>query len=98
MVLSVLSQLTAKNLGDSIDSDLNVEKHISNVTRSSFYHLKNISNIRAFLSEAEALVHAFVTSLFSGLSLKSISRLQLSQNAAARILTQTSKTPIMFWF
>ena len=52
------------NLGVIIDADLNFHCHINNVTKSAFYHFKNISKIRDFLSDsdAEKLVHAFVTS------------------------------------
>ncbi|KAI3373392.1 hypothetical protein L3Q82_021939 [Scortum barcoo] len=61
-----------------------------------FYHLRNIAKIRHFLSQsdAEKLVHAFVSSrldycnsLLSGCPNKSLKTLQLVQNAAARVLT-----------
>ncbi|XP_061913857.1 uncharacterized protein LOC133656987 [Entelurus aequoreus] len=68
----------------------------------------NIAKIRSILStsDAEIIIHAFVTSrldycnvLFSGLPMSSIKRLQLVQNAAARLLTKTRKfdhiTPIL---
>ena len=33
----------ARNLGVVMDSDLNLEKHIKAITKSAYYHLKNIS-------------------------------------------------------
>ena len=48
--------------------------------------------------DLETLIHAFISSrvdycnaLFTGLSKKSIKRLQLIQNAAARLLTRTKE-------
>ncbi len=78
------------------------------VTKSAYYHLKNIARIRCFVSsqDLEKLVHAFITSrvdycngLLTGLPKKTIRQLQLIQNAAARILTRTRKsehiTPVL---
>ena len=74
----------------------------------SFYHLRNIAKVRLFLSQAdtEKLIHCFISSrldycnaLLSGLPKKSIGRLQLVQNAAARVLTKTKRrvhiTPVL---
>ncbi len=78
------------------------------VTKSAYYHLKNIARIRCFVSsqDLEKLVHAFITSrvdycngLLTGLPKKTIRQLQLIQNAAARIQTRTRKsehiTPVL---
>ena len=86
------------NLGVIIDSDLNFNSHMNHVTKTAFFHLRNIARIRAYLSldDAKTLIHAFVFSqldccnaLFSGLPKKTTDRLQLVQNAAARVLTKT---------
>lgn len=97
-----------RNLGVTLDSDLNFEKHISLITKTAFYHLRNISKVRSLLSfqDSEKLVHAFIfsrldycNSLYAGLTKQAFNKLQLIQNAAARILTRTSKfdhiTPIL---
>uniref|UniRef100_A0A3B1IBW7 Reverse transcriptase domain-containing protein n=1 Tax=Astyanax mexicanus TaxID=7994 RepID=A0A3B1IBW7_ASTMX len=97
---SVTPGSTAKNLGVIIDSDLAFDKHIFDVTRTAFLHLRNISKLRNALSlhDAEKLVHAFITSrldycyaLLSGCSGSNLNKLQLVQNAAARVLTKTRK-------
>ena len=97
-----------KNLGVTLDADLNFQKHISNITKTAFYHLRNISKVRGFLSlqDSEKLVHAFISSrldycnaLYNGLTKQMLNTLQLIQNAAARIVTRTSKcnhiTPVL---
>ncbi|MGH0161650.1 UNVERIFIED_CONTAM: hypothetical protein FKN15_041320 [Acipenser sinensis] len=70
------------------------------MVKSSFYHLRNISKVCPYLSlpDAEILRHAFVSSrldycnsLYGGLPANTINRLQLVQNAAARILTRCKK-------
>ncbi len=65
------------------------------VTKSAYYHLKNIARIRCFVSsrDLEKLVHGFITSRVDYcnglLPKKTIRQLQLIQNTAARILTRT---------
>ncbi|KAI5615341.1 hypothetical protein C0J50_10850, partial [Silurus asotus] len=69
---------------------------------------RNIANIRNMMSlqDAEKLVHAFVTfrldycnALLSGCASKCVNKLQLVQNAAARVLTRSRKfyhiTPVL---
>ncbi len=91
---------TVKNLGVILDSNLSFENHISNVTKTAFFHLRNISKLRNMLSvsDAEKLVHAFMTSrldycnaLLGGCPASSINKLQVVQNAAARVLTRSRK-------
>ncbi len=87
---------TVKNLGVILDSNLSFENHFSNVTKTAFFHLRNIAKLRNMLSvsDAEKLVHAFMTSrldycnaLLGGCPASSINKLQIVQNAAARVLT-----------
>ncbi len=97
-----------KNLGVILETDLSFSSHVKAVTKSAYYHLKNIARIRCFVSshDLEKLVHAFITSrvdycngLLTGLPKKTIRQLQLTQNDAARILTRTRKsehiTPVL---
>ncbi|KAI3367040.1 hypothetical protein L3Q82_009670 [Scortum barcoo] len=94
------SSTTVRNLCVLFDQDMSFDTHIKHISRSAFYHLRNIAKIRHFLSQsdAEKLVHAFVSSrldycnsLLSGCPNKSLKTLQLVQNAAARVLTKTRK-------
>ncbi|KAI5618349.1 hypothetical protein C0J50_22331, partial [Silurus asotus] len=84
------------------------KNHINQVTKTAFFHLRNISKLRNMLSisDAEKLVHAFMTSridycnaLLGGCPASLINKLQLVQNAAARVLTGARKydhiTPIL---
>ncbi len=97
-----------RNLGVILETDLSFSSHVKAVTKSAYYHLKNIARIRCFVSsqDLEKLVHAFITrrvdycnGLLTGLPKKTIRQLQLIQNAAARILTRTRKyehiTPVL---
>ncbi|KAI5106473.1 hypothetical protein C0J45_4170, partial [Silurus meridionalis] len=106
--VSVSACTAVKDLGVIIDPSLSFESHVNNITRIAFFHLRNIAKIRNMMSlqDAEKLVHAFVTSrldycnaLLSGCSSKCINKLQLVQNAAARVLTKSRKydhiTPVL---
>ena len=99
---------TIKNLGVIFDSNLSFHSHINSITKLAFFHLRRIAQLRPFnsISDAETVIHAFVTSrldycnaLFIGLSASSISKLQYFQNSAARLLTHTKRsahiTPIL---
>ena len=97
---SVKSSSSVRNLGVLFDTNLSFESHVSSICKTAFYHLKNISKLRHMLSmqNAEQLVHAFMTSrldycnaLLGGCPARLINKLQLVQNAAARVLTRTRK-------
>ncbi|XP_068507050.1 uncharacterized protein [Syngnathus scovelli] len=91
---------TVTNLGVKLDPQLNLESHIKHICKTSF-HLRNISKLRPTLTltDAEKLVHAFVSSrvdycsaLLIGIPSKSLQRLQYIQNSAARILMRVRKS------
>ncbi len=99
---------TVKNMGVVLDSDLSFEKHIPHVTKTAFFHLRNIVKLQNMLrvSDAEKPVHAFMTSrldycnaLLGGCPASSINKLQIVQNSAAIVLTRSTKcdhiTPIL---
>ncbi|XP_026176392.1 uncharacterized protein LOC113138288 [Mastacembelus armatus] len=96
------------NLGFKMDRDLKFDKQIGAVVKSVFFHLRRLAKLRPLVSKQhfELVIHAFVTSrldycnaLYLGVSQASLLRLQLVQNAAARLLTGTRKykhiTPIL---
>ena len=102
-----LSQ-TCRNLGVIFDSNLTMSSQISNICKSVRYQLRNIGFIRKYLSRSatEKIVHALISSrldfgnvLLYKLPQNQLSRLQKLQNAAARIVTLSSKrthiTPIL---
>lgn len=98
--IALASSSDVRNLGVIFDQDLSFTSHIKNVSRTAFFHLRNIAKIRNFLSftDAERIIHAFVTSrldycnsLLSGCPNSSVRILQLVQNAAARLLTRTGR-------
>ena len=83
-----------------MDSSLSYDSHISSVCKSARFQLYRLRRVRKFLTpEAIKLaVHALVTSrldfsnaLLHGLPSYQIARLQLIQNAAARVVSGCSK-------
>ncbi|KAF7707938.1 hypothetical protein HF521_016995, partial [Silurus meridionalis] len=94
------AQLTriTEYLGVILDSNLSFNNHINQVTKTAFFHLRNISKLRnmSSISDAEKLIHAFMTFridycnvLLGGCPASLINKLQLVQNAAARVLTRS---------
>ncbi len=97
-----------RNLGIIFDTKLRFDLHITHITRTAFFHLKNIARLRPSLtfSAAETLIHAFITSrldycssILYGSPSKLLNKLQYIQNSAARLLTHTRSrdhiTPIL---
>ena len=98
--LSLQTTNQARNLGVILDADLHFENQINLLTKSAYYHLKNIARIRGLLSkpDLEKLIHAFISNrldycnrLYTGLPKKTLQKLQRVQNAAARVLTKKQK-------
>ncbi len=92
-------QTKQENLGVIFDANLTFDPHVRNTVKASFFHLRNIAKLRPMLtfSVAEKLINTFVFScidycnaLLAGVSKATLSKLQLVQNSAARILTRTS--------
>ncbi|KAF7688783.1 hypothetical protein HF521_013590 [Silurus meridionalis] len=61
---TVTTSSTVKDLGVILDTHLSFKNHINQVTKTAFFHLRNIAKLRNILSisDAEKLVHAFMTS------------------------------------
>ena len=87
---------SAPNLGVIMDETLSYDDHVMKVCKSSFFHLRNISRIRKYLTQksVEVIIHALITtkldycnSLMYGLPKRLLSKLQSVQNSAARIVT-----------
>ena len=60
----ILPKSSARNFGVTFDECCNMEEHVKKICKTSYYHLRNISKIRKYLTEktAEILAHAFVSS------------------------------------
>ena len=99
---------SCRNLGVMFDSHMAMSDQITNISKSVRYQLRNIGFIRKYLtrSATEKLVHALISSrldfgngLFFNLPNSQIAQLQKLQNAAARIVSLSSKrshiTPIL---
>uniref|UniRef100_A0A3P8U7G5 Reverse transcriptase domain-containing protein n=1 Tax=Amphiprion percula TaxID=161767 RepID=A0A3P8U7G5_AMPPE len=99
---------TVKNLGVIFDSELRFDRQIVSIVKASFFQLRLLTKVKPFLSKCdlEKAIHTFISScidycnaLYFGATQSSLRRLQLVQNAAAHLLTRTSRhthiTPIL---
>ena len=97
-----------RNLGAVFDKHLSMEDFVKDKIKSALFYLKNIKRIRHCLTPdcTKTLVHAFVTSrldyansLLYGISSNLLHKLQVVQNAAARLISCASRfdraTPLL---
>jgi hypothetical protein len=91
---------SARNLGVIFDSNLTFSQHISAVSKSCFYHIRDLRRIRNTIDHttactiATSLIHSkldYCNSLLLNLPSTQTKRLQLVLNAAARAVTKTPK-------
>ena len=91
----------ATSLGVLLDRHFNLHAYVRRACRSAYLQLKQISDVRSFLSQriAETLVHAFIMSkldycnaLLYGLPDRTVALLKRVQNAAARVVTRSWKS------
>ena len=88
---------SVRNLGVTLDSSLSFSDHITNLTRSCYYHPRRLTAIRRSVSSLVliSIVHAFIcsridycNSLFVGVPKVRLSPLQSVHNAAARLIAR----------
>ena len=104
----ISSSSKVRDLCVIFDDCLSLDLHISNICRSTHFHLRNIGRIRNLLTfnATAQLVHALVTtrldfcnSILYNLPNNKIERLQRIQNQAARMLTRSPRrnhiTPVL---
>jgi len=97
-----------RNIGVIFDEEMKMAKHINNLCKGAWYNLYRIGKIRSYMTadQTATVIHAYVTSrldncnaLLYGLPKTLTDRIQLIQNAAAKLLTKTKKrehvTPIL---
>ena len=91
---------SARNLGIIFDNNLSFSEHISSVSKSCFYHIRDLRRIRNTIdlstarTIAASIIHSkldYCNSLFLNLPATQTNRLQLVLNAAARAVTKTPK-------
>ena len=91
---------SARNLGVIFDSNLSFTDHISAISKSCLYHIRDLKRIRSTIDQstariiATALIHSkldYCNSLLLNLPASHLNRLQLVLNSAARAVTRTSK-------
>jgi hypothetical protein len=77
-----------------------MKKHISSICQSSFYHIRQLRQVRSSLDSNSAIILAnslvsskldYCNSLFYGLPASSLNRLQRVQNALARVVVPSVK-------
>ena len=84
---------SARNIAVLLHNELNMERQVYAICKSAFFHIRNISWIRKFLSlnGAKPLVHAFVTcSLQAGSHLGAHARAAKSEFESEAILREES--------
>ena len=90
----------AKNIGFIFDALMDGKAQIKQICKSGWYHLSRIGRIRCYLDQksTETLVHSFITSrldsnncLLIGLPKTIIHKVQILQNAAARLVKRMPK-------
>ena len=99
----------ARSLGVVLDDNMLFDLHVSDICRSSFNQLRDLSKIRKYLTResSDIAVHVFITSkldycssLLYGCRKTQLKKLQYVQNTAAKIVTQIRKfdriTPVLF--
>ena len=97
-----------RSSGVHLNQTLSVQQHISSVCHAAYLELRRIALIRPYLTQSATaqLVSSAITSwleycnsIFAGLPLKKISRLQRVQNNAAKLVLRKSKydpvTPLL---
>ena len=96
-----LQDKPVRNLGVMFDKNMTMEAQVSAVTRSTSYHVRNVSRIRRHLTldSAKSVVNSLVTSrldycnsLLTGVSGYLVTRLQGVQNWAARVVLQLPRS------
>jgi hypothetical protein len=99
--ITICPSVYIKNLGVFFDQYMTMGAQVSAVTKSSNYHLRNIGKVRKYLSTdaCKTAVQTLVVSrldycsaLLSGITVQQVTRLQLTLNKAARLITLTPRS------
>jgi hypothetical protein len=92
--------ISARNLGVIFDSKLSFTEHISAISKSCLYQIRDLKRLRSTIDQptariiATARIHSkldYCSSLLLNLPASHLNRLQLVLNSAARAVTRTTK-------
>ena len=83
---------SARNLGVFFDSGLNFRQHLSQVSSSCFYHIRDLNRIRKSLPVALVTSKLdYCNSLLHEIPAKDLQKLQRVQNCLARVVTKAPR-------
>ena len=94
------AQDTVKILGVTLDRNMTLERQVINTCKSIYMNIRKIRRIRPYLTDyaVRTLVQTTVTvrldycnSLYNGLTVGTMKKLQIAQNAAARLISGTMR-------
>ena len=101
-------QSSIKSLGVYLDSHMSFDKHVSEICKASYFHIRALRHIRSSLTTEAAKTIAvaivgsrldYCNSLLAGTSTSNLARLQMVQNTLARVVAQKSRychiTPVL---
>ena len=99
---------SVKSIGAHLDSNLTMDKHVAATCKSAWFHLHQINKIKNYLScdQLKSVILAYVisridqnNSLLIGLPKATVFKLQMIQNACAKIIFRAKKfdhvTPLL---
>ena len=96
----ITQSLEVKALGVTFDQFLNFDDHITAICRSTYFHIRNMGQIRNLLSynACSTIIHALIScrsdycnSLLYNVPMHKTDRMQRLQNQCARILTKSPR-------
>src|SRR6218665_1002669 len=99
IILIIIRGIIVRDLGVLLDFKLNMTQHVSSTTRTCFFHLRRIQQVRRCLDETccRILVQALVisrldycNSVLSGLPLSTLQPLSSVLHTAARLIKDLS--------
>ena len=91
---------SVRNLGVIFDSDFSLHKHVSEICKSCFYHIRDLRRIRRHipLSTAKTISNAqissrldYCNSLLNNIAKQDLSKLQRVQNCLARVVLRAPR-------
>ena len=97
---NVQSQNTVKILGVTLNTNMSMDPHVINTCKSIYMNIRKIRRIKSYLSDfaLKTLIQNtivvrldYCNSLFYGLPMRTIRKLQLAQNSAARLISGISR-------